>query len=80
MISLSCCRMISSSPFPCPPFQNASPDVKLLLIGNKCDLEERRVVSSERGEEFAQSQGIPFMETSAKTNHNIDEVRGHLMM
>ena len=37
-------------------------------------------MESERGEQLAQSQGIPFMETSAKTNHNIDEVRGHLMM
>ena len=54
-------------------------DVKQLLIGNKCDLEERRAVESERGEQLARSQGIPFMETSAKTGHNINEVRGHLM-
>ena len=33
-------------------------------------------MESERGEQLAQSQGIPFMETSAKTNHNINEVRG----
>ena len=62
------------------PLQHAPPDVEQLLIGNKCDWEEQRAVSGERGEEFAQSQGIPFMKTSAKTNHNIDEVRGRLMM
>ena len=62
------------------PHQRASSDVERLLIGNKCDLEEERAVESERGEKLAQEWGIPFMETSAKTNHNIDEVRGHLMM
>ena len=54
--------------------------MELLLIGNKCDWEAKRAVESERGEQLARSQGIPFLETSAKTNHNIDEVRGHLMM
>ena len=44
-----------------------------LLIGNKCDWEARRVVSKEKGESLAQSQKIPFLETSAKTNYNIDE-------
>ena len=69
-----------TSPSPAPPTQNASSGVELLLIGNKCEQEESRVVSKERGEQLAESWGIPFLETSAKTNHNIDEVRGHLMM
>ena len=56
------------------PFQHASADVERLLIGNKCDWETRRIVPKERGEELAASQGIPFLETSAKTNTNIDEV------
>ena len=60
--------------------QHAASDVEQLLIGNKCDWEAKRAVESERGEQLARSQGIPFMETSAKTNHNIDEVRGHIMM
>ena len=54
--------------------------MELLLIGNRCDLEERRKVSKEEGEQFAQSQDIPFLETSAKTGYNINKVRGHLMM
>ena len=44
-----------------------------LLIGNKCDWEARRVVSKEKGEALARSQDVPFLETSAKTNYNIDE-------
>ena len=59
--------------------QNTS-DVERLLIGNKCDWEGGRVVESERGEQLAQKFGIPFMETSAKTGYNINEVRGHLML
>jgi len=54
-------------------FQHASSDVEKLLIGNKCDWEGRRVVSKEKGETLARSQNIPFLETSAKTNYNIDE-------
>ena len=44
-----------------------------LLIGNKCDWEARRVVPKEKGESLADSQNVPFLETSAKTNYNIDE-------
>jgi len=41
-------------------------------IGNKCDLEEKRVISQEEGKAFANSIGAQFMETSAKTGYNID--------
>ncbi|KAJ5080695.1 small gtp binding protein rab8 [Anaeramoeba ignava] len=44
-----------------------------ILIGNKCDLENQREVSKEKGKEFADKIGIPFFETSAKENINIDE-------
>ena len=43
------------------------------MIGNKCDWEARRVVPKEKGEALANSQNVPFLETSAKTNYNIDE-------
>ncbi len=42
-----------------------------MIIGNKCDLEDKRVIPIERGQEVAQHHGIPFIETSAKTNVNI---------
>lgn len=54
--------------------QHASADVERILIGNKCDWEARRVVSKERGAALAHNQSIPFLETSAKTNYNVEEV------
>ena len=56
------------------PTQNASGEVKKVLIGNKCEMEAKRVVTRSMGEEFAAKCGIPFLETSCKTNHNIKEV------
>ena len=44
-----------------------------ILVGNKCDLGSARVVSTRQGSEAAAALGIPFMETSAKTKHNIQE-------
>ena len=46
-----------------------------VLIGNKCDLESERVIPTEEGQQLAASLGIPFLETSAKTNHNIAKVK-----
>jgi len=43
------------------------------LIGNKCDWEEKRAVSTEQGQALADELGIPFLEVSAKTNKNIEE-------
>ena len=46
----------------------------MLIIGNKCDLSDSRVISKERAERLADECGIKFMETSAKTNINVVEV------
>ncbi|KAJ5074306.1 ras-like protein [Anaeramoeba ignava] len=45
----------------------------IIIIGNKNDLEEQRVISKEEGEEFANKYFCPFFETSAKTRNNIEE-------
>lgn len=45
-----------------------------MLIGNKSDLEAKRAVSYEEGEAFAKDHGLFFMETSAKTSANVEEV------
>ena len=45
------------------------------MVGNKCDLERRRVVPTEEGQQLAASLGIPFLEASTKTNNSITEVR-----
>jgi len=47
--------------------------VPFVLCGNKCDLEDLRVVSYEKGEQLAKSLNIMFMETSAKTGKNIEK-------
>ncbi len=44
-----------------------------ILIGNKCDWEEKRAVSTERGQALADELGIPFLEVSAKSNINVDK-------
>ncbi|KAG4304752.1 hypothetical protein PORY_001805 [Pneumocystis oryctolagi] len=54
--------------------QYASENVNKILVGNKCDWEERRVISEEQGQNLAQEYGIPFLETSAKSNINVDNV------
>lgn len=45
----------------------------MILVGNKSDMSERRVVSTEQGQALADELGIPFIEASAKTNDNVEE-------
>lgn len=52
----------------------AFPKIILILVGNKSDLENARVVSTEEGMDLAKELGIYYMETSAKTNENIEDV------
>jgi len=47
-------------------------DVEKMILANKCDMEEKRVISKERGESIARENGVRFLETSAKTNVNIE--------
>ena len=37
-------------------------------------VQHRRAVSTEEGEQFAKEHGLVFLETSAKTAHNVEEV------
>jgi len=50
---------------------NAPKNVKVILIGTKCDLE--RKISKEEGEKIALENNIKFFETSAKDNINVKE-------
>ena len=49
-------------------------NILLLLIGNKNDLNDKREVQYEEGEEFAKKKNMIFLETSAKTGNNIDKI------
>ncbi|MHA1985862.1 MAG: GTP-binding protein [Promethearchaeota archaeon] len=52
---------------------SVSPTISLILVGNKIDLTEDRVVSTEEGEEAAKKLNLSYIETSAKTGENIND-------
>lgn len=49
-------------------------DVPMVLVGNKCDLEEERVVGKDLGKSLASQFNCAFMETSAKAKINVNDV------
>uniref|UniRef100_A0A0G4I0L8 Uncharacterized protein n=1 Tax=Chromera velia CCMP2878 TaxID=1169474 RepID=A0A0G4I0L8_9ALVE len=51
----------------------ATENVNKLLVGNKCDLASKKVVSYDEGKELADQLGIRFLETSAKNAHNVEQ-------
>lgn len=46
--------------------------IPMILLGNKTDLEELRVITEEKGRSIADSQRLKFFETSAKTGQNVN--------
>ena len=52
---------------------HASDDVVKMLIGNKCDMDDKRCITRARGEALAREHNIPFLETSAKNNVNVEK-------
>lgn len=50
-----------------------SGDVPFIIIGNKIDKEEKRMVSKEEGKELAEQYGVEYIETSAKSDENVDK-------
>ncbi|QQP32365.1 Ras-related protein Rab-18 [Caligus rogercresseyi] len=42
-----------------------------MLVGNKCDLEDKRVVSKEEGQKCARKHRMMFIEASAKTREGV---------
>uniref|UniRef100_A0AAV2KA97 small monomeric GTPase n=1 Tax=Knipowitschia caucasica TaxID=637954 RepID=A0AAV2KA97_KNICA len=53
--------------------EHANEDVERMLLGNKCDMEDKRVVPKAKGEQIAREHNIRFFETSAKANINIEK-------
>ncbi|OHT16833.1 Ras family protein [Tritrichomonas foetus] len=47
---------------------------QFFVVGNKVDLEDQRVVSTEEGQKFAEAHQTQFIETSARTATNINEL------
>uniref|UniRef100_A0A2C9LZP0 SOCS box domain-containing protein n=1 Tax=Biomphalaria glabrata TaxID=6526 RepID=A0A2C9LZP0_BIOGL len=56
----------------------ASDQCTLLLVGNKSDLVKERVVSFEAAQSFADSVGLPYLETSAKSSFNVHKAVNNL--
>lgn len=47
----------------------------MVLVGNKCDLKDQRVITHEQGESLARKfGGCTFLEASAKTKVNVDQI------
>ncbi|CAG61730.1 uncharacterized protein GVI51_K12507 [Nakaseomyces glabratus] len=51
----------------------ATSTVLKLLVGNKCDLADKRVVEYDVAKEFAEANKMPFLETSALDSTNVEE-------
>lgn len=49
-------------------------NIPFLLVGNKCDLVEKRKVTFQEAQDRADKWGVPYVETSAKTREHVDKV------
>jgi small GTP-binding protein len=49
-------------------------EVPIILVGNKIDLIDSRVVSTDELQAFAVQKGMPYFETSAKTDYAVNDV------
>jgi len=47
--------------------------VPMCVVGNKCDLETERQVTTQEGQDLSKNWNVPFFETSAKTRINVEE-------
>ncbi|RVW97636.1 Ras-related protein RABF1 [Vitis vinifera] len=54
--------------------KHGSPDIVMALVGNKADLHENREVPVQDGIDYAEKNGMFFIETSAKTADNINQL------
>ncbi|CAG9324087.1 unnamed protein product [Blepharisma stoltei] len=52
---------------------NGNPDMVILLVANKCDLDSERTVTKDEALEFAEANKLKYLETSAKTGLNVEE-------
>lgn len=58
--------------------ENTSDKIQIVLVGNKIDAPNRRVISKEDGEKLAREYNLKYFETSAKENVNIQETFSYL--
>jgi len=58
--------------------QHASENVNKILIGNKCDMDSGKVISTAMGQQLADNYDVSFFETSAKTGANVNSAFTHI--
>ena len=58
----------------CSDTNYSSESTPLILVGNKCDLSDKRQVSEEIANNCARQWNAPYIETSAKTCYNVQKV------
>jgi GTPase SAR1 family protein len=59
--------------------QHADASIVKALVGNKIDLADQRMVSYEEARLLAEQNKMPYFETSAKLNKNVEELMTHMM-
>ena len=52
-------------------YKHADPQIAKVLVGNKVDLDDQRIISHNEAQKIAQEHGMDYFETSAKNNTNI---------
>eukprot|EP01026_Neomeris_dumetosa_P050206 TRINITY_DN4396_c0_g1_i3.p2 TRINITY_DN4396_c0_g1~~TRINITY_DN4396_c0_g1_i3.p2 ORF type:complete len:212 (-),score=30.57 TRINITY_DN4396_c0_g1_i3:217-852(-) len=53
--------------------EHTEPNIIIMMVGNKCDLDYLRVINIEEAKEFCKTEGISFIETSALDATNVEE-------
>ena len=59
--------------------KNGNTNIPAILVGNKIDLADKRKVTPEEAEQKARTWSVKYIETSAKTKHNVDKAFCELM-
>ena len=59
--------------------KNGNTNIPAILVGNKIDLADKRRVTPEDAEQKARIWSVRYIETSAKTKHNVDKAFCELM-
>ncbi|GJP63090.1 hypothetical protein CLOP_g20174 [Closterium sp. NIES-67] len=54
--------------------EHSTKGVRVTLVGNKADMDAHRVISKEQGQQLASEFRVPFFETSAKADINVDDI------
>jgi GTPase SAR1 family protein len=60
-------------------YKHSDPSIAKVLVGNKLDLEQNRVVSTSEAKKIASEHGMEYYETSARDNINVQEVLQYIM-